>query len=91
MCSCQAFLLFLSRASARRMPEPSAFYPSFIGVRGHFPASKPLGRSAFPALPVAFQPGAALRGLVAALGSSGLMVPGRPGKCGAHGKPDRLA
>ena len=38
-----------------------------------------------------FQPRAAPRGLVAALGSSGLVAFGRPGKCGAQGKPDCLA
>ena len=53
-----------------------------VGVHGLFTALKPLGRSAVQALSVVFQPRAAPRGLVAALGRSGLKIVGRPSECG---------
>ena len=59
-----------------------------VGVHGLFTALKPLGRSAFQALSVVFQPRAAPRGLVAALGRSGLEFGGRPSQCGPYREPE---
>ena len=88
-CSCHAsFIPFLGRASARRTREASV-YTELVGVSGLFTALKPLGRSAFQALLVAFQPRAAPRGLVAALGRSGLELVGRPSQCGPYREPCR--
>ena len=64
-------------------------YTELVGVPGLFTALKPLGRSAFQALLVAFQPRAAPRGLVAALGRSGLELVGRPSQCGPYREPCR--
>ena len=62
-------------------------HTELVGVRDLFPALKPLGRSAFQALSVVLQPRAALRGLVAALGRSGLKIVGRPSECGPYREP----
>ena len=79
-----SFSLALRRAGRVRL----RCTPSWRGVRGVFPALKPLGRSAFQALSVVFQPRAASRGLVAALGRSGLEIGGRPSQCGPYREPD---
>ena len=79
--------LFFSRASARRTREASV-HTELVGVPGLFPALKPLGRSAFQARSVVSQPSAAPRGLVAALGRSGLDIVGRPGQCGPYREPE---
>ena len=79
-----SFSLALRRAGRVRL----RCTPSWRGVRGVFPALKPLGRSAFQARSVVSQPSAAPRGLVAALGRSGLDIVGRPGQCGPYREPD---
>ena len=81
-------LLYLSLALRRAGRVRLRCTPSWRGVHGVFTALKPLGRSAFQARSVVSQPSAAPRGLVAALGRSGLDIVGRPGQGGPYREPD---